>query len=455
MVGFRGLALIAAFTAATSHAAVLFEDDFCTADNWVPLNIIGASVAMDTGDCDLKVTVTGESGGMLKHDMVLPETFTYSVTLNPSGDSYTRVGLIYCYGDPLSGYVFTITPQQRYEVFRMESGRYTPLVSNAQSSAITAGGANTLTVSKSPGGMTLFCNDTFLRTLEESTLTGGCIGLLVSGGAPVTFSHAMVTDREQTGSAASCMQDDFDGPLNPLWENGWVRGTYELAEGECVLDNTDTRYSSYLLARGDFAHAPLRATVTGKGGEGMYGIGFFDFVQSGTTFSYQTLALLIDAQRRYAIVEPGATSFQLSQPTTHLRPAGSANRLAMEYEGGEYVFYANGNRLTSVSVPTSFELEAAALQVQHSTSAGFDDFAVGTEQCLANPIRHFPIGRPRAAVARGTLSRPVVFDLRGRSVGRFAGCGAGRPRAHLSKGVYLLIGAEGPGGSELPRSFVE
>lgn len=430
-------------------SAVLFQDDFCAGDGWVEVERAYAFPEIRIDNCQYVFANAGTNAALMRHDMSLPETFTYTVSVQPVSADFSRIGILFCVNADGDGYAFSISSRGTYRLDAYRGGVAGTITGAVASAAVNISGVNSLTVSRAGRSVSLMANGIFLESLDDASFSGGGIGLVVSGGSTASFRAASVSDQATTpGEGITCVHDDFSSGAAGAWQVIWSPlGSCSFENGRCILNNTSS-YGAHLFQAGSFAGASLSCVVTYLGGTGLYGLGFFEYdpgrKNAVTTHAY---AFGISGARYHGVVGPDAGQIPIRGPTTHIHGStgSKTDTLELRYQGGSYAFAVNGHILSTSSLPADFRVDGAGMYAGAGAQVAFDDFRAGGESCMSAAAA----GSARTGRRQAPARAAAVYTPGGRRVRRFGAENAARGRLRRARGVYIVIYEDGEGSVRL------
>jgi hypothetical protein len=464
MMGFtkshKATVLAVMYLCLTVGAATLFEDDFSSDDNWVHTpNSLERSLTNGT----YVVENTGTGPGVLRNDQTFDD-FTYSVTFTNLGEQLRASGLLFCWdGAAFEGYMLTLSSAKMFYLQRWVAsgnGSATELDTLGWHSFINTTG-NVLTVSKQGSTINLFCNGAFLMSVTDDTYSSGGIGLYVGPSDKIAFDHAKVTDAFREGVAQSRFCDDFTDSGLEGWRRFTGAGSVTVRDEALEVSGGDQGGGTILLTDGSYRDVPVKVVVTRSGGDpdGFAGIILMDIdvlVGDQTAQSYDSYVFSTTARggswSRYFAAHRLSSSERFSftpQNSSHIH--GTTDTLEVT---ATYDFVINGDTMPNIDFDSGLDFNTVGFIVDSGVVATFDDFQAG-QSCpvpvaFERQIRLLPQRGP-SYILGGT---GILYDPRGRRVGRYPRARDGASPTRLAPGTYL-VAPDSKRGRRLRKAIVE
>jgi hypothetical protein len=407
---------------AVVHAGVLFEDPFNTADNWVKL--LGSPTTSCSGG--MFHVDAGAASAIFIHSQNFVDDFTYSVKLKITSTTGDPVGIIFCWQQSNSGYVFYITGSKQYTLGKFVSGKFEAIKHGLHSFSTNTD--NIIKICKKSGEITLSCNGALFEKIANSDYTGGSIGLFMNANVKVSFDHALVTDEYEDIKPVTYFKDEFgDNDIN-----GWgvITGSAGIASGGGVLKISNvTSGRLVLFTSGEYKNEPCTTVVTYKGGDPnkIYGITYYVMAIGANIPTYY---FVINASRQFAVITGGSYTL-----TPHSAIYGTTDTLIVTKE---YDFMVNGTVIGSAP-DQGLVFNATGISADSSLSLEFDNFIAGTN--IIVPIVYNPNINPSSKIQKNYIlgGLGLIYDIRGRQVASFAEGEYKEKVKNLSSGPYYVI----------------
>jgi hypothetical protein len=410
------------------RAATIFSDDFSdtTASkiNWI---WYGNNVTMtfSGGSAVLKNTDAVYTGFLIHNFATKPSKFTLSAQITCS-TPVNGAGLMFCLttSPSVTGYTVQLGEAQNLFAYKYTASGSTPLISNKSSSFINAV-TNTMMVSKSSDTFNIFANGKYVTRFNDTLNKSGDIAIIVPPKSQVTIDNVVMTDQFTQGSVSTCFSDSF--LTTDLESDGWnitgsMRGQATVGAGKCVLNNTDTMYSSIVYTDGNFGAASMKAAVRQTAGTGMYGVCFVSLIAGDSgSVTYKSYAFLVDSMRQYSIVYPDSPSSWTRPAQSFIYGSLKTDTLEVIRYANHFAFKVNGYDVGEIiPAPASYRIDGAGLYVGTKTAATYDYFVVGGDstgaQCAAvSSVLNRVVPRKTLAPLFGGSSS--IYDIRGRKIG--------------------------------------
>jgi hypothetical protein len=435
------------------HGTTLFSDDFSDTNaakrNWVWLGN-NTTMTFSGGAAVLKNTDTTYAGFLVHSFQTKPSRFTLSAKITASA-TVSGAGLMVCMSTASSvgGYTLQLDGQN-VSVYKFVSGAGSILNPGKSSSAIIAGGTNTIAVSKSSDTFNIFVNGQYILRFNDAAFNSGDIALVVPKKSQITVDDVSLTDQFLADNTPTCFADSFLIAGTEGWNTSPMIGPGTFGAGKCVLNDTDNVFSSIIYNDGNYQTASIRAAVRQTSGAGMYGVCFVSVINGDSgRIDYKPYAFLVDSLRRYSIVYPDSASVRTRPAQSFIYGSLGTDTLEVVRFAKHFMFKVNGFDVgETIPVDGSFRIDGAGLYVSKKTSATYDFFIVGGDStgAFCTSVSSV-INRP--ILSRATLPQfgatSVVYDLMGRKIGALNRVTFGR----LLSGPYIVVTSSTSGGSVL------
>ncbi|MBD3320202.1 MAG: hypothetical protein GF350_03815 [Chitinivibrionales bacterium] len=440
MCGYAKLSwLVLLFTAAAFSQAPLFHDDFSSgAGNWV---VLSGNPDIDATGGVLSVTNSEASYAIIKHDSLLTD-FTFSVTVAAVSSPYTNLGVCFCLSDAGHGYYAVVNSSQQFSVAVMQTGRLLYAAPNSHIHAVT----NKITVSKYNDSISIYINDHFCATIEDTAGCSGDIALLVPGGINAEYDDATISDVPVSTPPIACFSDDFDDGDLTGWYTNIADGEATAAAGTMQIAIPSTGKGTNVWVNGGFENASVKATVSHTAGsqDSLYGItlGTISVTQlptTGLSTVYNIMGFLINANRRYAKMTPEG---QITTYPPQSDINGTADSLEIRTGDNFYHFIVNGTIIDSLAVDASFQPISAGFFAGGDLTIACDNFMAGQGseyQCPAVPARETFTMKSATAALQDNF---ILYDISGRKISKISNSSYKDVCSRLSRGIYLSVNKE-------------
>lgn len=364
-----------------------FSDDFDPGNGWYVGQDTGWSVGYLNGEYQILITerYAWAVGSPLQP---APSDYRLEVDARLASGAQGLYGL--GFGADLQGqtsYLFLIYPvEQAYEIIRQNAdGTQTTLEDEDYNPVINAGTAtNRLRIDRIGSSIHAYVNGVLVATWDDDSFMGAGLdyGLFAA-----SYGDDAVDARFDNFSACPARLssplyvEGFD--VGGRWyegDKGWAQWSYQGAEYEMLIRNTDSwAYSSVPLEGGlpRFAlEADMRFATSALGGYGLN----FDQVDSNHLYSF----VVKPGSQQYGLWKFAAPTWTplVNWTTSASIYAGTAtNRLRVERDGEQIRLYANGvllNSLSDASYLGNQEMSLyAASYGEGSVAARYDNFTFG------------------------------------------------------------------------------
>jgi hypothetical protein len=433
------------------YGTTLFSDDFSDTNaslrNWPPP--ANCSITFSGGAATF-INKDTTYGGFFTHVLQSPKPAKFTLSAKfTSTAPFNGAGFAFCLNmSTVSGYSLELGGSQDISVYKYVSGAGTPLISSKTSSFINTL-SNTITVSKSSDTFNIFANGQYVTRFNDVQFGSGDIGIVVPPKSQVAVDNLVLTDQFTEGSASTCFADSFKS--TDLGSDGWnttpLMGQATVGAGRCILNNTDTLFSSIIFTDGNFQSASIKAAVGSPAGKGMYGVCFVSVVTGDSgQVAYKPYAFLIDSLRRYSIVYPDSATSWTRPVQSFINGGLGTDTLEVIRYAKHFAFRVNGYDVgETIPVPDSFRIDGSGLYVSPKTSSTYDYFIVGGDSTGAVCTSVASV-ISRSILNRTTLPQfgatSVVYDLMGRKIGALNRV----TFSTLLSGPYIVV-TRSPGGS--------
>jgi hypothetical protein len=443
----RTILMLCALAACNLWAAVLFEDSFTSDANWAPITTMtGTTTSIVNGAFRIQNNGTGLQ--LIKHDMTLPDTFTYSVDFTTSSTNYQQIGLAFCMGEGgtnpnlyFTGYMFYVASLQQWGLMKMGATNTSYKV-NFLTSSVNPG-SNHLTVVKRKNDMNMYCNGILLQTITDAqALTGGGIALMIPPSCTVNFDNVRVTDSGTVAAARTSFSDDFSHNNLNGWYTSEMSGLARCTLGTAIVANTSSD-DHVVFAQGNFGNASLKAIVSHTSGRKQYGAALvkFQYNPDGSVM-YKPLSFLIDSAQHYSVSHPdsGSTPVRQAGPKTFIHGGRfqMPDTLWIYFRGPYYAFYVNHDSVTTIDSIPGFSADAVGLYVQDSTQVAFDSIAVAKGYTYTTRIANKWVRNSIKTMNPVFAGEYMIYDIRGRKVGNLKS-GYQIVKSRFSPGTYFVV----------------
>jgi hypothetical protein len=124
-----------------------------------------------------------------------PVSVEVKADINKEGPA-SGAGLIYRFDrESKNYYAFLLSGENRFTFYRRQSGIYTPLYS-ARSAVIQPNQFNKLAITSGRNSFNLYINYSFVKTIKDSELAGGDLGIIAVGIGEFSFDNLAVFESE-------------------------------------------------------------------------------------------------------------------------------------------------------------------------------------------------------------------------------------------------------------------
>ncbi|MBD3316401.1 MAG: hypothetical protein GF344_11495 [Chitinivibrionales bacterium] len=432
-------------------AGTLFEDNFNSDDNWVKVtgNI---EQSLENGTYVIENNDT-QNGGVLRNDNIFTD-FTYSATFTCPTDRFSGTGILFCWSDTYEGYMLTLSSGKMYALHKwtQDGAGYVPTLIKLGWNSFINTSHNVLTVSKEGGTINLFCNNVFLASVIDSTYSSGRTGLYVGPSDKASYDHALVTDSFQAGIAQNRFCDDFSDTPLVGWQLFTKGGTASIKDEALELSAIDAEGGAILLTHGSYRAAPVQVVVSRtEGDDGFAGLILMkidvtmsdqDPVRGYDAFVFATTAKGGNRDRFYAAHRQSTNSPYEFSPRQSSHINGTTDTLEIT---ATYDFVINGDTMPDVDFGEGLDFNAIGLIADSGVIVTFDDFVAG-ESCSTVVVSDRQIQLLRQSSPSFVLGGTgILYDPRGRRVGRYEPRRIGASQARLAPGAYLAIPESGRG----------
>jgi hypothetical protein len=451
---FKGFAMKKSMSAAAAitilaitaggFAADLFSDNFndsaASRTKWVFPT--GVTYQIHGGMLNVQNTDPTYADVILHNFATRAATFTLSVKFN--SHTVNGTGIFFCVNNATnSGVTVQLGLNQYLYAYKYTATTTTPVL-GATSNSFISQTVNTLKISKRDSTFNIFCNNEFIATFtlsDAAYINGGDIALWLQPKDTVQIDDVLMTDQFEAQTARTCFSDDFTDGIVSGWHAGNQKVSLVENNGVLTVSNADTFSSGIVYVTGDFNQASMKVITSWVSGTSSYGLAYIaDQPSAGHSYVFG-----VSSAQRYYTQKPDSTRQYASVPTNLIHGSMDKDTLEVLKCGAMYKFNINTFRTpdsTSFYLLTAGRISAVAIYIGPLTSVAFDGFLAGGDSLAASgcpsSILYNNYQNPYMIVRKlsNGATRPMLFDLRGRVIGKANGTIAASNK--ISSGMYII-----------------